>query len=51
MRSTGSLAMWGIGVLAVIGSAPVTLYASVGPVPEVSASSVSAGLAILTGGS
>ena len=50
MRSTGSLAMWGIVVLAVIGSASISLYASVAPVPEISASTVSAGLALLTGG-
>lgn len=47
--SKRTLTMWCLGMLTILASATGTAYATFGSVPEVSASSVSAGLGLLAG--
>jgi len=49
MESKRKLAIWCLGLLTIVASATGAVYATAASVPEVDASSVSAGLALLTG--
>ena len=49
METKRNLAMWWLGMLTILASATGTVYATFGSVPEVNASSLSAGLGLLAG--
>ncbi len=49
MESKRNLAIWSLGMLTILASATGTVYATISSVPEVNASSLSAGLGLLAG--